>query len=85
MWVRPYRGEMWIRSYRYHVRITLFKNSESCVMNNGFSTGYFALEIGTCQGDSLSAYLFILAPEVMFIEVRNDVNIAGVKIGGHSL
>ena len=23
---------------------TLFKNSESCVMNNGFSTGYFALK-----------------------------------------
>ena len=40
---------------------TLFKNSESCVMNNGFSIGYFALERGTCQGDPLSAYLFILA------------------------
>ena len=40
---------------------TLLKNSESCVMNNGFSTGYFALERGTRQGDPLSACHFILA------------------------
>ena len=30
---------------------------ESCVMNNGHSTGYFPLERGTRQGDPLSAYL----------------------------
>ena len=64
---------------------TLFKNSESCVMSNDFSTGYFALEGGTHQGDPLSAYLFNLTQEVMFIEVRSNVNIAGVKIGGHSV
>ena len=38
---------------------TFFKNVESCVMNNGRSTGYFLLERGTRQGDPLSAYLFI--------------------------
>ena len=48
-------------------------------MNNGFSTGYFALERGTRQEDPLSAYLFILGLEVMFVEVRSNVNIAGVK------
>ena len=70
MWIRPYRGKLWIRPYQYHIRITLFKNSESCVMNNGYPTGYLALEIESCQGDPLSAYLFILALEVMFTEVR---------------
>ena len=40
---------------------TLFKNSDSCVMNNDFSTAYFALERGTRQGDHLSAYLSIIA------------------------
>ena len=35
----------------------IFKNAESCVMNNGHSTGCFPLERGTRQGDPLSAYL----------------------------
>ena len=36
---------------------TFLKNAESCVMNNGHSTGYFSLKMGTRQGDPLSAYL----------------------------
>ena len=49
-------------------------------MNNGHSTGYFPLEKDTRQGDPLSAYLFILAFEIMFIQIRNNDQIKGLKI-----
>ena len=49
-------------------------------MNNGQSTGYFALSSGTRQGDPISAYLFILVMEVLFIQIRSNKNIRGLKI-----
>ena len=62
----------WIRMF--------FNNAESSVMNNGNSTSYFLLERGTRQGDPLSAYLFILALEVLLIQIRNNKDINGVVI-----
>ena len=59
---------------------TLFNDAESCVMNKGHSTGYFPLKRGTRQGDPLSAYLFILALEVMLFQVRSNEQIEGIKI-----
>ena len=59
---------------------TFFNNAESCVMNNGHSTGYFSLKRGTRQGDPLSAYLLILALEVMLLQVRSNEQIEGIKI-----
>ena len=59
---------------------TLFNNAESCVMNNGHSTGYSPLKRGTRQGDSLPAYPFILTLEVMLFQVRSDELIEGIKI-----
>ena len=37
---------------------TLLYDQQSCVMNNGHSTGYFALKRGSRQGDNLSAFCF---------------------------
>ena len=59
---------------------TFFNNAESCVMNNGNSTGYFPLERGTRQGDPLSAHLFILVLEILLIQIRNNKDINGVVI-----
>ena len=49
-------------------------------MNNGTSTGYFKLERGARQGDPLSPYLFIIALETLFIQVRNDSAIRGFRV-----
>ena len=49
-------------------------------MNNGFSNGYFALERGTGECDPLSAYLFILAIEVLLIRVRDSELVRGIPV-----
>ena len=54
---------------------TLLYEQKSCVMNNGHSTGYFNLERGTGQRYPISAFLFALTIEVLFLMVRSNVNI----------
>ena len=49
-------------------------------MNNGFTTGPFALSRGVMQGDPLSPYLFIIVLETLAIKVRDDDTIKGITI-----
>ena len=48
---------------------TLYKNIQSCVINNGLTTGYFPLESRVRQGDSLSPYLFVCVVETLAIAI----------------
>ena len=52
---------------------------ESCVINGGITTKYSKLEKGAGQGDSVSAYLFILFLEILFMLIENK-NIEGIKM-----
>ena len=60
---------------------TLYNNIEATVINNGKTCNFFKLERGVRQGCPLSAYLFIIAIEILAINIRNNPSIKGIKIG----
>ena len=63
----------------------LLCNQESCVMNNGHSSGYFKIDSASRQGDPISAFLFILVLEILFIQVNSDHKIEGIRIFSHEI
>ena len=54
-------------------------------MNNGYLTEYFPLERGCREGDPYFSYLFIICVEVLFIRVRENDDINGIKIDGREI
>jgi hypothetical protein len=63
----------------------LYKGSQACVTNNGFSSPFFNLERGVRQGCPLSAYLFIMVVELLANKIRNTKGIKGIKIGQNEI
>ena len=63
----------------------LFCNQERCVMNNGHSSGCFKVDSGSRQEDPISAFLFILVLEILFIQVESNHKIEGVRNFGHEI
>ena len=62
----------------------LLNKQQSCIINGGFTIQYFNLEKGADQGDPISAYLFILALEVLFELIKNNDGIRGITIFNHT-
>ena len=54
-------------------------------MNNGHFIGYFPLERGTRQGDPQPVYLFILCVETLFIPIRENEEVKGIRIGDNEI
>ena len=64
--------DQWFLSFVEWFKI-LLHDQHSCVINEGFATQYFTLKRGARQGDPISAYLFIIALEVLFALIKNKV------------
>ena len=62
----------------------LIKNPESCVTNDGKKILYFKLQRGTRQGGPISAYLYILALEVIFALLNANPNIESLQFFSHN-
>ena len=61
----------------------LLNDQESCVINGGKTTKYFMLGRGARQGDPISAFLFILALEILFLLIKTKPDIARLTIFDH--
>ena len=66
-------------NFRRWVEI-LYSGGTSCISNNGFLSDTFPIERSTRQGDPISPLIFILILEILFIYIRADKNIGGIRI-----
>ena len=57
-----------------------YRDIQSCVINNGWSAGFFELSRGVRQGCPLSPYIFILCAEVLATAIRKDNLVKGITV-----
>ena len=63
--------------------IKVFYNDiESCILNNGWSSGFCSLSRGVRQGCPLSPYIIIVCAEILVEAIRKDITIKGIKVDG---
>ena len=70
--------EIWIQQN------VLLHNQTSYIIKGGFTTKYFKLDKGACQGDPISAYLFILVLEAVFNLIKQNKVIHNLKFFNHT-
>ena len=61
----------------------LSNNQESCIINGGITTKYSKLHKDTRQGDPISAYLFILVPEIVLNLIKKNKDTHGLTFFDH--
>ena len=64
-----------LESFNFGLSITnwiklCYQNIESCILNNGWASNFFALERGVRQGCPLSPYIFLLCVEILAERIR---------------
>ena len=59
---------------------TLYNCSESCIVNNGWISGFLSVNRGVRQGCPLSPYLFILSVEILAKSIRKNTDIKGLQV-----
>lgn len=61
--------------------MAFYKNTQSCVINNGITSDDFTFERRVRQGDPLSPYLFVVAVETLAVAIRQNSLMKGITIG----
>ena len=58
----------------------LLKDTQGCVRNGGWHSGWFETQRGVKQGCCLSPYLFLLVAELMSIKIRKEAKVKSINL-----